>query len=241
MSDRDDLQELHGVGPAVETRLHEAGITDLAHLAGADPAAIAAAVAGLRGMTDERIAAWIAEAAQRTAASPGEPSSAERRETFVLTLVIGPDGEVTRSALRHVRTDAERSWPGWRHDELDRFVAASAGMTGAADAAAREPLPALTLHHDLGLVVGGRRTAIGATVDAAPLEERDIGDFAYRAVLSARVIGEVQPRAVTWHAGTADTSRALDVTFPDVELRAGVHRMEVVVEVTPLVRTGSDA
>lgn len=241
MSEQDELQDVHGIGPAVEARLREAGVTSLADLAGADPATISTALADLRGMTAERVADWIAEAGRRTRATPAESTGGERRETFVLTLAIGPDGEVVRSGVRHVRTDHERGWVGWRRDELDRFVADQAGLAPAAERRDPSPLPAFTLHDDLGLVVGGRRAAVQASIDAAPLRERDVVDFAYRAVLTARGIGDEQARPVTWLAGTADASGPLDLTFPEVELGAGVHRAEVTVEVTPLVRIGSDA
>lgn len=245
MSERHELQELRGIGPVVEQRLRDAGITAVEQLATADPAEVGAALAGLRGMTAERIAGWIDEASHLTGGAttaPTGPAGGERRETFVLTLAIDADGDVVRSGMRHVRTDHQRSWAGWRHDELDRFVAERAGLA-AADATAEPlaPLPAITLHHDLGLVVGGHRSAIRATVDTAALEERAVADFAYRAVLSSRGIGGGEPRPLTWHAGTAEASGPLDLRFPETELAPGVHRMLVAVEVTPLVRSTSEA
>lgn len=60
----DDLKLINGIGPAVEKRLNGVGILTFAQLATLSPADIAAAVAGLSGLSSERIIKqdWIGQA-----------------------------------------------------------------------------------------------------------------------------------------------------------------------------------
>lgn len=60
----DDFKLINGIGPAVEKRLHGVGVTNFAQLAALSPADIAAAVAGIAGLTAERIIKqdWIGQA-----------------------------------------------------------------------------------------------------------------------------------------------------------------------------------
>jgi hypothetical protein len=69
---RDDkLRLINGIGPAVEERLNRVGIFTLAQLATLSPADIAAAVAGLAGLSAERIIKqdWIGQARKLAAKS----------------------------------------------------------------------------------------------------------------------------------------------------------------------------
>jgi hypothetical protein len=60
----DDLKVINGIGPAVEKRLNGVGVFTFAQLAALSPADIAAAVAGLSGLSTERIIKqdWIGQA-----------------------------------------------------------------------------------------------------------------------------------------------------------------------------------
>jgi len=60
----DDLKLINGIGPAVEKRLNGVGIFTFAQLAVLSPADIAATVAGLSGLSTERIIKqdWIGQA-----------------------------------------------------------------------------------------------------------------------------------------------------------------------------------
>jgi hypothetical protein len=76
--DSDDLKLINGIGIAVEDRLHDHSIYTFAQLVAASPADIAAAVAGLAGLSAERIMKqdWIGQA--RKLAS--KPVSSEAQE-----------------------------------------------------------------------------------------------------------------------------------------------------------------
>jgi len=55
----DDLTAVRGIGPVYRARLAEAGLVSCAALGAADPGVVAAAA----GVTEERAADWIAQAA----------------------------------------------------------------------------------------------------------------------------------------------------------------------------------
>jgi large subunit ribosomal protein L21 len=59
----DDLKLINGIGPAVERRLRGVGIYTFAQLAALSTADIAASIAGLSGLTTERIIKqdWIGQ------------------------------------------------------------------------------------------------------------------------------------------------------------------------------------
>jgi len=67
----DDLKLINGIGPKVEKRLNGVGIFTFAQLAALSPADIAAAVAGLSGLSAERIKKqdWIGQARKLAAES----------------------------------------------------------------------------------------------------------------------------------------------------------------------------
>jgi hypothetical protein len=67
----DDLELINGIGPAVEKRLNGVGIFTFAQLAALSPADVAAAVAGLAGLSAERIVKqdWIGQARKLAAGS----------------------------------------------------------------------------------------------------------------------------------------------------------------------------
>lgn len=81
-SETDNLKLINGIGPAVEHRLHGIGIYTFAQLAALSPADIAAAIAGLSGLTAKRIAKqdWIGQAS-RLAASSKSTEKQEAEET----------------------------------------------------------------------------------------------------------------------------------------------------------------
>jgi len=83
-SEFNDLKLINGIGSAVERRLHGVGIYTFAQLAALSPADIAASVAGLSGLTSERIIKqnWIGQARNlATGLTATEPQQAKKAET----------------------------------------------------------------------------------------------------------------------------------------------------------------
>lgn len=85
--EKDDLQIINGIGPAVEHRLHGVGIFTFAQLAALSPADIAASVADITGLTAERILRqnWIGQA--RHLAGVSGSSEAHEESTPVTSAV----------------------------------------------------------------------------------------------------------------------------------------------------------
>ncbi len=57
-----------------------------------------------------------------TAAADG---GRQRDESFVVRVLLNEDHSTRSTAIRHIRTGAERRWPGWSPEALTGFVAAT--------------------------------------------------------------------------------------------------------------------
>nr|WP_238151590.1 hypothetical protein [Kribbella sindirgiensis] len=116
------FRDLKGIGPATEARLHETGVYTWEALAAA-----AAALASVRDSGDTLREIAGAVAARRTEENGGEadahaPGGGERLEAFVLRMSLSACGEPRRCEVTHVRSMAEKTWVGWRPNELTGFV-----------------------------------------------------------------------------------------------------------------------
>lgn len=83
-----DLKFINGIGPGVESRLHGVGIFTFAQLAALSPADVAASVAGLAGLTAERIIKqdWLGQARElATKTSLTEPEWIDQARELALT------------------------------------------------------------------------------------------------------------------------------------------------------------
>ncbi len=157
-SDRGELQAVHGIGPKVEARLKEAGITSLRELARTPVNEIAAALAGLRGRFDtDRIVreGWTTQAAALASTSTpseagGEAAPKPVRHSFTVEVRLPmADRDIVSSKVVHVQTGDEEVWGGWDPQRLVAFIEdrsrahASAGPSGSQpDSPAPQPVPA---------------------------------------------------------------------------------------------------
>lgn len=138
-----DFRVLRGVGPAVERRLHEAGIVSYEQLAARSPAELAEILAGLVGMTPERIRQhdWAGQCA-RLAAQPADGAAATPRmryATFTVELLLDEAQHARRTRVTHVQSGSEQSWAGWDSARLAELIAEVAGLQPEAPA----PAPAI--------------------------------------------------------------------------------------------------
>ena len=95
----DDFKLIKGIGPAIERRLHEVGITSFAQLAALSPDGLATLIDSVGGVSSERIAKqdWTGKAealaatsmASAQAASEGRAEEEEGRE--IATVASPPD------------------------------------------------------------------------------------------------------------------------------------------------------
>jgi hypothetical protein len=118
----DDFRKIAGIGPALERRLHDAGILTYQDLAGHTPEEIAAALADVAGVSPERIIRqeWIGQARQ-LAGPPPLPEASEPSQhyaSFHVELLLAPDLGVRRTKVHDYQTDTDDTWPGWDEHRL---------------------------------------------------------------------------------------------------------------------------
>lgn len=244
------FRDLKGIGPATETRLHEAGVYTWEALGAA-----ASALAAVRGNGDTLREVADLVAAQRTEAggqaAPRLPGG-ERLEAFVLRMSMAADGEPRRCTVTHVRTVAEQAWAGWAPAELARFIEEHSGLRiGAAREPSRDgrrvsPPPQRRRASASGqppsrdhIVILDAGKAIGGTsrdIDLVVTNTREAGaDFGYRATLAARRLGAGDTgegwTTLASHVGTGHPERELALRFPAVQMPAGIHRLQLRLEV----------
>jgi hypothetical protein len=204
------FRELKGVGPAIEARLHEAGVHTWEALS--QVAAALGSVRSATGETAQDLSGRIAEHVAAGASGP-RPPNPERNEAFIVRIVLADGGEPIRSTMTHVRTQTERSSAGWSGGTLIRFIEEHAGM-GAASTAA----PAA--EDQEAAVAPARRSS---RVHVAVLD--------YQATLCGRPFGQARgPTAWTTlarQAGRVSVSDRLPLRFTGVTLPHGVQRLRV--------------
>ena len=246
------FRDLKGIGPATEARLYEAGVYTWEALGAA-----ASALAAVRGNGDTLREVASLVAAQHTEAG-GQAAlrlaGGERLEAFVLRMTLAADGEPRRCTAMHVRTAAEQAWAGWIPAELARFIEEHSGLrvgpspTGApshdddrvpppskhrrASPAPQQPSRDHLVVLDAGKAIGGA----SRDIDLVVTNPRGAGaDFGYRATLAARRLGAGGSGEgwirVASHAGSGHLARELALRFPAVQLPAGIHRLQLLLDV----------
>ena len=169
-----DFRVLRGVGPAVERRLREAGIVSYEQLAARSPAELADILAGLVGMTPERIRQydWASQCA-RLAAQPANDAAAAPRmryATFTIELLLDEAQHARRTRVTHVQSGGEQSWAGWDSARLAELIAEVAGLQ------AETPAPAPVMPEPVApeLVVAPALPALQAAAGPPPAPAPEI-------------------------------------------------------------------
>jgi hypothetical protein len=220
------FRELRGIGPATESRLHEAGVYSWKALAD-----VLAALANVRGGVD----ALRDELAELSAShvDGGSGAGSERAEAFVLRLAVTA-GAVKRCSVTHVRSQEEQVWPQWAPDDLLGFIREHAELPKAPQIRPSPPGmsagDAGTRHHlvllDAGKVLGGGRRAVELLV---PTEElADVGVVDWTATLGGRAMGA--DGATSWEApdrlvGRVTPPEPMLLRFGPVPLPSGLQRL----------------
>lgn len=141
------FRELRGIGPAIETRLHQAGLHTWQSLSD-----VLLALNSIRGRTGDTLRE-LAELAAARAASPDEetcdgPEGGEKySESFLVRIALFPGGMPSRTSVTRVRTQATHSHTGWSPHQVGRFVEDVLGLPDPATSAGggqREGEPAVT-------------------------------------------------------------------------------------------------
>jgi hypothetical protein len=232
------FRDLRGVGPATEARLHEAGVYTWEALA--EVLEALASVRSSSGDTLRDLSDQIAARASAAGAAAPSPPDVERSEAFIIRMSLTTDGQPTRSAVTHVRTQDEKPLAGWPPGEVIRFIEAQSGVVAGPAPAATEdagqpapPAPAATRYPvvilDAGKTVGGAARNIELVVAT---DQLDIGEFEYRATLAGRAYGPPPEAGASWttlatHTGRAFPPNRLPLHFEAVQLPRGVQRLRL--------------
>jgi hypothetical protein len=135
----ENFRRIPGVGRAIESKLHQAGIRTYAALAEQPADELAA----LTGVPAHKTREWADQARALAAEAPRpdpeaprpdpaeKPEPSEDRqhyESFTLRLLLNEDHQVRRLHAAHVQSGRERAWPAWATAELLDFVVEQAGL-----------------------------------------------------------------------------------------------------------------
>lgn len=128
----DDFKLVDGIGPAVEKRLHAAGIQTYIELSRTEPEKLAILLDGMIGYSTKRIEDqdWSGQArvlAEQTEQSiPEEIHEAVNNglhyASYTLELLIDHDNQVRSTRAMHVQTRQESRWAGWDAERLQSFL-----------------------------------------------------------------------------------------------------------------------
>lgn len=137
----DDFKRISGIGPAIERRLHQAGILSFAQLAALTPAEIAVLVNDLAGMSAERIAEqdWPGQARRLAPESDpvethhdptdvANPGNRQHDASFTVKLLLNEDNSVRRTQMVDNRSKAEEQWAGWNASRMMAFICQQADL-----------------------------------------------------------------------------------------------------------------
>jgi predicted flap endonuclease-1-like 5' DNA nuclease len=161
----DDFKRIRGIGPAIESRLHRAGIGTFARLAALSPDEVAALIANLSA---ERIAkqGWIRQARKL---APKQPQAKLRKKeatatiggqhyaNFTVELLLDENDEARRTRVVHVQSGDTDTWAGWEAERLVDFLARRTGVRSEV----AKPVPLVAIAPEL-------RSPITAAVEPVP-------------------------------------------------------------------------
>ena len=127
----DDFKRIRGIGPAIESRLHRAGIRTFARLAALSPDEVAALISGL---SVERVAkqGWIRQARKLVPKhAQDKPHKKETAATvsrqhyanFTIEFLLSENDEARRTRMVHVQSGDMETWAGWEAERLIEFLA----------------------------------------------------------------------------------------------------------------------
>jgi hypothetical protein len=231
--DSDDLKLINGIGKAVEDRLHDHSIYTFAQLVAASPADIAAAVAGLAGLSAERIIKqdWIGQARKLASKS------------------------VLSEAQEGVEAPMEHSHSPTPSDEITRAVA-EPGLAAPADEVTEPvPPPVVAITEPIGvprlsqieMVLVSAHTPqnffthdqpfnVRLSLDLSNVRVPDDTQFSYRASIYSKSL-EGRPRqAVGETSGIIISSHKVTVSVEGLALPKGTYRLKAMVILNPMTK-----
>jgi hypothetical protein len=131
----DDFTRIHGIGPAIEERLHRAGICTFAGLAALSAQAIAALLPNLSAKQITK-QAWISQARKLTPGKTKSPTdnlepvistSRQHYDNFTLEFLLDQKYRTRRMRVVHVQSGDVDTWTRWDPERLIDFLARHTG------------------------------------------------------------------------------------------------------------------
>ena len=261
------FNELKGIGPATEAKLHAAGLRTWAALA-----ETLDAIAGVRNIDAARLRGLRDEAKKKVdERQPALVSDGEQISRFILVVTARSDGQIARTNITDVRSELAQSFNGLPGADIVEFIeqGIDEGASGAealgepADEPAGPPLekPIESIESDVsepirfaassidndvvtidaGKAIGGGKRHIKRRWDTSNVEAGTAGRFRYRASLAGRPygVGVTRWRSLGILIGTARPGESVELAFETVGLSTGINRLELTIEVKPLGQTES--
>jgi hypothetical protein len=148
----DDLTRIGGIGSKIAERLYAAGILTYADLASRSADEIIKLLSDVSGLSTARLESWRdqardlaaadATAAQAAPQIPADaPGNGQRYESFLVRVLLNEDGSIRRTTAQHIRTGAERHWPGLEREALPDFIETAIASATSSATVSTEPPP----------------------------------------------------------------------------------------------------
>jgi hypothetical protein len=222
--DRDDLKLINGIGKAVEDRLHDHGIYTFAQLVALSPADIAAAVAGLAGLSAERIMKqdWIGQA--RKLASKSVLSEAQEGVEAPIEHSPTPSDEITPAVaeLELAAPAAEVTEP------VPPPVVAITELIGVPRLSQIE-MVLVSAHTPQNFFTHDQPFNVRLSLDLSKIRVPDDTQFSYRASIYSKSL-EGRPRqAVGETSGIIISTHKVTVSVEGLALPKGTYRLKAMV------------
>ncbi|MGH3825501.1 MAG: hypothetical protein ACRDRA_22085 [Pseudonocardiaceae bacterium] len=223
------FRELTGIKPAIEVRLHKAGVYTWEALA-----EVLDALGDIQGSTQRELFDQISARVSEAGGDPApRPPNGERSEAFIVRLSLADDGQPIRCTVTNVRTRTQQPWAGWSPKGVVQFIQGQAGIAARPVARpASTATPPGSRDHvqvlDAGRAIGGSRRNIDLEVPTAGVP--DLAEFTYEATLECRGYGRTGGQdwtTVAVHTGHAQPPERLSLHFEAVELAPGIQRLRV--------------
>ncbi len=180
----DDFKLISLMSPALERRLHNAGVRTYAQLASISPASLSQLLAG-SGVSASRINQqdWIGKARELAglpnADAPDAPDApVEEAElvyrqhyaVYTVRLLLNESNEVRYTEVKHVESEDKKTWAGWDEQSLVKFFAEHADLK-LPTAHIPTPLVISGKAHDAAVLALPERMPLAITVTDVGLDE----------------------------------------------------------------------
>lgn len=137
----DDFKVIRGIGPTIERKLHDAGISTYAQLATMSPAKLASLFPDMKLLSEDRIIQqdWVGQARVLADKYPAETivereapqQNGQHYAVFTVELLLDEMNAVRRTRVMHVQSQQENTWAGWDDRRLIRYFIGKAELPPA--------------------------------------------------------------------------------------------------------------